>query len=185
MAALMRLVARGRPAAQMRAAVPLLRHASDFRRSRGEAPASVDDILEEMNHSTAPPAPAWLGTSERVVRLARPRAEAELQQLLAELRWHEDPAKVLGKENRLEVYLARLVATSVWRNRSMPTETKRKLIKGVVDNLQELIAVREGKVPHPEEQLAAMAAKSRPAKVVAPPPVAAAPAADKKKKKKK
>ncbi len=109
----------------------------------------VAAILEEMQTSTAPAVPEWLGTSDRLVRLAEPRSERALQAELAKLRWPTDPVQTLGRENREEVYLARLVATSIWRNRSLPTAEKRAVIQSVIDSLTQLIAVKTGKAPPP------------------------------------
>jgi hypothetical protein len=80
------------------------------------------------------------------------------------LRWHEDPAVVLGKENTNEVYLARLVATTIWRNRSMATEQKKYVVQGVINQLQTIIAERNkpAKTPAP-----AKAAKAAPAPIAA------------------
>ncbi len=71
---------------------------------------------------------------------------------------------MLGKENTNEVYLARLVATTIWRNRSMATEQKKYVVQGVINQLQTIIAERNkpAKTPAP-----AKAAKAAPAPIAA------------------
>jgi hypothetical protein len=112
------------------------------------------------------------------------RSPEELKAELAKLRWAEDPVHVLGKENAGEVYVARLVATTIWRNRSLGTEDKRYVIQGVIDNLKAAIDARNAPPApaaapasaKPDARAAAMAApaKAKPAAAAAKKPAAAA-----------